>query len=186
MPSRSPVTRHRPPIVRCLPKNSARPASCRRRSGFRSGSSTSTTFWRISIRRSSRHARNPGGSRRLTWWGQMTVRFDNSGSSAGAARQRTSGDAVIEIGLVNNVSDAALEATERQFTALLKRARQIFRSGFAAFRWPASGGRRRRRSHEGPLLEYRGTLPNQGGWLDCHRRRAGGAVASRRDLTGRL
>ena len=51
----------------------------------------------------------------------MTVRFDNSGSSAGAARQRSKADAVIEIGLVNNVSDAALEATERQFTLLLNK-----------------------------------------------------------------
>ena len=52
----------------------------------------------------------------------MTIRFDNSGSRAGAARQRSKPDAVIEIGLVNNVSDAALEATERQFTLLLNKA----------------------------------------------------------------
>jgi len=51
----------------------------------------------------------------------MTIRFDNSGSSAGAARQRLKTGAVIEIGLVNNVSDAALEATERQFTLLLNK-----------------------------------------------------------------
>ena len=51
----------------------------------------------------------------------MTIRFDNSGSSAGAARQRSKTDAVVEIGLVNNVSDAALEATERQFTLLLNK-----------------------------------------------------------------
>lgn len=51
----------------------------------------------------------------------MNIRFDNPGSSAGAARQRLKTDAVVEIGLVNNVSDAALEATERQFTLLLNK-----------------------------------------------------------------
>lgn len=51
----------------------------------------------------------------------MNIRFDNPGSSAGAARQRLKTDAVVEIGLVNNVSDAALEATERQFTQLLNK-----------------------------------------------------------------
>jgi homoserine O-succinyltransferase len=52
----------------------------------------------------------------------MNIRFDNPGSSAVAARRGLKTGTVIEIGLVNNVSDAALEATERQFTLLLNKA----------------------------------------------------------------
>ena len=52
----------------------------------------------------------------------MTIRFNNSGSIVSPVRKKLKVGALVEIALVNNVSDAALQATERQFTLLLKRA----------------------------------------------------------------
>ncbi len=48
----------------------------------------------------------------------MSIRFDKA---AATPRPRSKSDAVVDIGLINNVSDAALEATERQFTLLLNK-----------------------------------------------------------------
>jgi homoserine O-succinyltransferase len=50
----------------------------------------------------------------------MTVCFDNSESISSRRLKKPKANGLIEIGLVNNVSDAALQATERQFALLLK------------------------------------------------------------------
>jgi homoserine O-succinyltransferase len=51
----------------------------------------------------------------------MTLHFDNSGSIVSRVRKKLKAGGLVEIGLINNVSDAALQATERQFMRLLKR-----------------------------------------------------------------
>jgi homoserine O-succinyltransferase len=51
----------------------------------------------------------------------MTIRFNHSGSIVSPVRKKLKVGALVEIALINNVSDAALQATERQFTLLLRR-----------------------------------------------------------------
>src|SRR5258708_8078449 len=134
MRNRSPAIRPRPPTARCPPKSSAWPASCRKPSGSRSASSTPPTSSRISTRRSRSPARGISGSRppnRSVTPG-LTLLFDKLIVSPRLAPtelrepeefggERNAG-AVLTIGLVNNMPDAALQATERQFMRLLDQA----------------------------------------------------------------
>src|SRR5258708_29356575 len=134
MRNRSPAIRPRPPTARCPPKSSAWPASCQKPSGSRSASSPPPTSSRISTRRSRSPARGIGGWRPRNRSARpgMTLLFDKLIVSPGLAPtelrepeefggERNVG-AVLTIGLVNNMPDAALQATERQFMRLLEQA----------------------------------------------------------------
>src|SRR3984957_193565 len=121
MPNRSPAIPHPPLIGKCLPNSNAMRVSFLRRSGFRSASSISTIFSRILIRHLGKRARTGGPCYRNWWRGHMTIRFNHSGSIVSPVQKKLKVGGLVEIALINNVSDAALQATERQFTLLLKR-----------------------------------------------------------------
>src|ERR1700731_3305980 len=133
----SPAIPPRPRTGRCPPNSSAWPAYCRKPSGFRSASNTLPTSSRTSTRRSRRPARG------IRSWKppsepaepNMTLLLDRrrlivSPALAPAQQRETdrfdSGqeavDDVLTIGLINNMPDPALQATERQFMRLLTAA----------------------------------------------------------------
>src|SRR6202521_3365457 len=126
MPSRWPAIRPRRRTGRCRPRSSAKPASARRRSGSASASSTSTTSSPISTRRSK--SRNPITAKS---WPRcspilrrtaMPLLLDSARREDGMVDPGGSNARCIEIALINNMPDAALESTERQFVALLDAA----------------------------------------------------------------
>src|SRR6201999_3581535 len=152
MPNRSPAILPRPRTGRCPPSSSALPACCRKRSGSRSASNTPPTSSRTSTRLSRRPARNIGGLRPRNRPARpgMTILFEKHpltvspalapGKPRGAVESDRAGDAadtVLTIGLVNNMPDAALQATERQFIRLLEAAAGNHRIHLHCFSLPS-------------------------------------------------
>ena len=92
----------------------------------------------------------------------------------------------IEVALVNNMPDAALESTERQFVELLEAAAGDA-AGPAAPCFAARGAARRRcpAGSRTRLLRHRGTLRHAPRRHHRDRHRAARAIAARRALLGR-
>src|SRR5579863_6147409 len=151
MPNRSPDIPPPPPIARCRPSSSAWPASSRKPSGFRSVSNTSPISSRISTRRWRRPARRVRGSKRRNKKDapHMTLLLEKRRLivSPGLVptqmrREDKFGhpqnvDVDLTIGLINNMPDAALQATERQFMRLLRQAAGDIRIDFQCFSLPS-------------------------------------------------
>src|ERR1700733_11055177 len=162
MRSRWPVTRPPPPIARCPQSNSASPACCLKPFVYRSASSTLPISSRISIR----HWRKPAPwapdckrrSKRVER--DMTVLLEKrrlivSPGLVPAQMRREDKfghpknvDVDLTIGLINNMPDAALKATERQFMRLLRQAAGNVRIDFHCFSLPSV---RRSQSEQGRL-----------------------------------
>src|SRR6478672_2954132 len=144
MPSRSPAIRPRPRTGRCRRSSSAPQACCRRPSASRSASSMSAISSRTSTRRWKRPARPRDFRPRSRRFTAMSILIDrDQGISspalvpAEADLARDHGGAELTIGLVNNMPDPALKATERQFMKLLQAAAGPRRIRFHCFSLPS-------------------------------------------------
>src|SRR5579872_5094920 len=154
MPSRSPATRLRQRIGRCRASSRRPPASCPRPSASPSASSTSPISSRISTRRWPKPARIKAGSRPPNRGGRaMVLLFDKRQSipspalAPGQEAFERSERIELTIGLVNNMPDSALKATERQFARLLSGAAGNARIDFRCFSLPSVGRSAAARAH---------------------------------------
>src|SRR5690348_3290529 len=155
MRSRWPAILHRPRIARCRPSSSGWPVCCPKPYASRSASSISTTSSRTSTRRWPGPARDRRGSRPRNKAGgaAMTPLFDKDRpikSPALAPAQgafERAGAAELTIGLVNNMPDSALKATERQFMRLVQAAAGDIRVNFHCFSLPAVARSRQASEH---------------------------------------
>ncbi len=96
-------------------------------------------------------------------------------------------DADLTIGLINNMPDTALQATERQFMRLLETGRRQHSHRFplllAAFRETVATGAVARRP---AIHRHRRSRPPADRRIDRHRRRAGRRHAFARNRSGRI
>ena len=84
------------------------------------------------------------------------------------------------IGLINNMPDPALQATERQFTRLLQAAAGDRRIHLHCFSLPSvKRSPQAKALMDGPLHRHRRSRPPATRWIDRHRRRADCRDASR-------
>ena len=91
----------------------------------------------------------------------------------------------IDIGLVNNMPDTALEATERQFVALLEEAAQDVQVHLHLYQPAGNPARRpRRAAHEEALPPCRRAVSHPARRDDRHGRRAPGAAICARSRIG--
>src|SRR5579864_7227228 len=151
MPNRSPAIPLRPPTARCPPNSSAWRAFGRKPSGCRSASNTCPTSSRTSTRCWRRPARRIRGSKRRNKEDapHMTLLLEKRrlivSPGLVPTQQRREDkfghpqnvDVDLTIGLINNMPDAALQATERQFMRLLRQAAGDVRIDFHCFSLPS-------------------------------------------------
>ncbi len=100
--------------------------------------------------------------------------------------RQNSADTVLTIGLVNNMPDTALQATERQFMRLLRDAAGNMRIHFHCFSLPSVQPiADRAAACRTSIHRYRRSRPAADRRIDRHRRRAGRRDAARRAILAR-